>query len=309
MNNALIEYPHPVLNADNNDFIDSYFAIEFTDEREDDKYIIVSLKVIVDCNGITEMINNKDLKVLAKVCCKKTSYRCVQEINLSKECEIRIPKDGVSDNVIVQGVIISNKNSVHYKLNEFNQRYFGEESFLLKKGDIVACSGEINIKLDIEFEKNLPSIVLVTFSEKIKELTINYAKVNEPKDQYKDYITIILPKEEFDEYEELRNKKIYKNNVSRILEASLIMPAVLEGISKLRYEETVESDSNDSCYNGTVWANSIYEALRKIGIEEISQSIYTDYELANKLLGNVEGDSINSMIKRMKDWTTLRMEE
>ena len=138
-----------------------------------------------------------------------------------------------------------------------------------------------------------------------------YAKDNEKNDDYQNYITIVLPSNEFQIYGDLRKKRRFKASIARFLQASLIMPALVEGISKLRMEDREEADEeDDGRYHGTIWADSICEMLRKNhGIEDLNDCQYSDYELANKLLGNVELESLNNLLKKTQEWSTIRQED
>lgn len=165
------------------------------------------------------------------------------------------------------------------------------------------------LKLNTVLEKNVPSIVLVSTAKDVKELRIKFAKTDEENEKYRDYITVWLPESEFLLYEKLRKRKMFKASMARFLQASVILPAITEGIAKIRMEESIEPEPGEATYKGTIWADSICEALKNIGIEGLIDNTDSDYELANKLLGNVTGDSLDNLMRKMKDWSTLRQED
>ena len=82
-----------------------------------------------------------------------------------------------------------------------------------------------------------------------------------------------------------------------------------EAIALLRKEELIEADEDEPHYKGTVWADSIMQALANLGVEELATCNRSDFELANLLLGNVVGDSISNLMQKLTDWSTIRQED
>ena len=97
--------------------------------------------------------------------------------------------------------------------------------------------------------------------------------------------------------------------VERFLQSSLVLPAITEALSLLRREEMLEKGELDRHYMGTIWADSLYAALARMGFESLADQSSSDYELANKLLGNVEGDSLINLEQRLTEWSTIRDED
>ena len=58
-----------------------------------------------------------------------------------------------------------------------------------------------------------------------------------------------------------------------------------------------------------MWAESIKAALINLGIDDLSASTESDFSIANRLLGNVVGDSINNLMQKMIEWSTIRQED
>ncbi len=310
MKNNLIEYPHPVLSPEGRDFVDSSFSVELTEQSDEDKSLRFCFKCLIECDPVLDMISDGTLNLLFKIACPRTSYRVVKSVKSLEHAEIEVPKEKVCDTVFLQPLIVASRNGIDYKLNMFNQNYFGNQSFTLKKGDIVAYAPEVIVKLDTVLEKNIPSIILVSTSPDIKELKVVHAKDDEENEKYQNYITIWLPQEDYLVYEKMRKRKSFKTGIARFLQAAVILPALTEGISKLRLEDREEPEPGEGRYHGTIWADSVCEALRiNCGIEDLNDCQYSDFELANKLLGNVESDALDNLLKKLQDWSTLRQED
>lgn len=67
----------------------------------------------------------------------------------------------------------------------------------------------------------------------------------------------------------------------------------------MRAEELIVNGDGEPLtdFKGTVWADSIYAALTKYGITDLSANPMSDYEIANLLLGNVTSDSISNLMQ------------
>ena len=206
-------------------------------------------------------------------------------------------------------MIVATQDFDNYKLDEFNNDYFEGASFRIRKGAVIANEPGLKIKLSTILEKNVSSIVQVTGSPSVTEMKVNYASVEEEDPALTNYIVITLPDNEYKNYAKLRTKKHLKNGVERFLQSSIILPAVTEAIALLRKEELIEVDEDEPHYKGTVWADSIMQALVNLGVEELATCNRSDFELANLLLGNVVGDSISNLMQKLTDWSTIRQED
>ena len=232
-------------------------------------------------------------------------------MNLDSTVIIDIPKKLVADVLDLQAMIVANYDFNTYELTEFNKDYFGESKFNLRKGDVIANEPGLKIKLDTVLEKNMAGVVLVAVDPTISEMKVNYATIKEENPKLTEYIIISLPDAEYTNYAKLRTKKHLKNGVERFLQSSLILPAITEAIGILRREEyAIENyDGEEILYKGTIWADSILKALTNLGIDDLANCKNSDFELANKILGNVASDSISNLMQKMTEWSTIRQED
>lgn len=313
MRNKAIEYPHPVLNEYTNDFQDSEFSIEVVNHSDNGNSLTIEIGCILKCEGIIKMITEGIAKIVLRLTCFRTSYRALFDLKSDSTTIINIPKKLVTDVLDLQAMIVANCDYDTYGLSEFNQNYFGTQQFRLRKGYVIANEPGIKIKLDTVLEKNMAGVVLVAVDPAISEMKVNYATVNEENPKLTDYIVIMLPDSEYTNYAKLRTKKHLKNGIERFLQSSLILPAITGAIAKLRMEEYIianyDYDEDEIVYKGTVWADSISKAILNLGIDDLANCKESDFELANKILGNVAGDSINNLMQKMTDWSTIRQED
>lgn len=310
MRNQIVEYPHPVLTEYTGDFIDSSFSIEVTNHSDNGSELVFEVLCSLKCDGMEDLINKQLASVVLRVMCFRTSFRKPYKLTLNEPTQISIPKNLVTDVIDFQAIVVINQNSADYQLEEFNKKYFGESSFKLRKGDVLANEAGIKIKLNSVLEKNAAGVVLVRGSKNTRSMTAHFASLEDENPDLTNYIYVTLPDAEFVSYGTLMKKKMYKREIERFLQASVVLPAITEGISKIRNEQMLEPDDIEKHYIGTIWADSILDALyKKTGIDDLSSSDRSDLELANILLGNVEGDSLNNLFQKIKEWSTIRQED
>lgn len=308
MKRNTIDYPHPVLNEYSKDYVDSMFSIEPRLDSEDGPTINIQVTCTLDCKGLSKMIDAGDAKALVRLTCPRTSLRKTFDLNYKGSTSIRIEKSLVADTIDLQAMIVAIKPIDEFRLPEFNTDYFGTGSVPIRKGDVLANEPGIKIKLNTVLEKNAAGIVLIQRGGNIPSMRAHYASLEDQDSNLADYITIMLPDADYENYFKLRNKKSLKTSIDRFLQASLLLPAITEAIGKLQTEELEIDENGDpvSGYKGTIWADSIYAQLAKLGIASVSDvPNMSNYELANLLLGNVTSDSINNLIQKTTDLTTI----
>ena len=313
MRNKVIEYPHPVLNEYSNDFKDSEFSIELGNHSDNGNSLTIEIGCVLKCEGLRKMITDGIARIVLRITCYRTSYRVIYNLNLDSTVIMDIPKKLVADVLDLQAMIVANYDFNTYELSEFNKDYFGESKFNLRKGDVIANEPGLKIKLDTVLEKNMAGVVLVAVDPTISEMKVNYATIKEENPKLTNYIVISLPDAEYTNYAKLRTKKHLKNGVERFLQSSLILPAITEAIGRLRMEEYMvenfDEEDYEILYKGTIWADSILKALVNLGIDDLANCKNSDFELANKILGNVASDSISNLMQKMTEWSTIRQED
>ena len=263
MRNQIVEYPHPVLTEYTSDFIDSKFSIEVTNHSDNGSELIFEVLCTLQCDSIEKLINKQLASVLLRVICFRTSFRKPYLLNLNEPTQISIPKSLVTDFIEFQAIIVINQNTTDYQLEEFNKKYFGESSFKLRKGDVLANEAGVKIKLNSVLEKNAAGVVLVRGSNTAQNMSVHFASLEDEDPDMTNYIYITLPDAEFVSYGTLMKKRMYKREIERFLQASVVLPAITEGISKIRNEQMLEPEDIEKHYIGTIWADSILDALYK----------------------------------------------
>lgn len=312
MRNKAIEYPHPVLNEYTGDYPGSRFAIEVLSHKDDGSEITIEVESQINCDGLVQTINSGDAKVILRLTCYRTSLRKMYDLNFSGSTVIRISKRNVADSIDLQAMIVAARDLNNFRLSEFNSNYFGDMEFKIRKGDVLANEPGIKIKLNTILEKNMSGIVQVRGDKNADVMSVNFAEITEGNPALTDYIVITLPDDDYKIYATMMKSKYLKKDVERFIQASVILPAITEAVGKLRAEETTVGEDGEPVtqFKGTVWADSIYAALAKKEIGDLSENHHmSDYEIANILLGDVVRDSLNNLKQKMEEWSTIREED
>lgn len=311
MRNKAIEYPHPVLNEYTRDYLNSRFAIDVLSHTDNGSEIVIEIECQIDCDGLVQTIASGDAKAVLRLTCYRTSLREMYELNPNGSTVIHIAKKNVTDSIDLQAMIVATRELNKFRLPEFNSDYFGSFEFKIRKGDVLANEPGIKIKLNTILEKNMAGIVQVRGDRNATNMNVHFAEITEERPDLTDYIVITFPDMDYKNYARMMTKKHLKNGVERFVQASLIFPAITEAVGKLRTEETTVGDDGNTVthYKGTVWADSIYDALIRHGITDLSENQMSDYEIANILLGNVTSDSISNLMQKLTEWSTIREED
>ena len=288
----------------------SIFALDVLSHTDTGSDLVLELECQLQCDGLMKLIASGDAKTVLRLTCYRTSYRDTFDLNPSSSTIIRIEKEKVSGSLDLQAMVVATKEIRGFKLPELNQDFFANAEFSIRKGDVLANEPGITVKLNTTLEKNMAGIVLVRGNQRATTMSVSYAETTTEDPESSDYIYITLPDMDYKNYARLMNKRHLKNGVERFVQASIILPAITEAVSRLRTEKMFDDDDEQATHHkGTVWADSVYAALAGFGITELSSCTQSDYELANLLLGNVTSDSISNLMQKLTEWSTIREED
>lgn len=304
------DFPRPVLSDFSKDFVDCSFSLKLNDHNDNGDTIQLFLECGLKSEGLKALLDSGSANAIVRVTCFRTSFRRSYKVEPDYTLTIELKKKEVVDLIDVQGMIVAAKDIPEYVLKEFNHEYFGETVFSLRKGDVLATEPGFKIQLNSILEKDAAGIVQIRVANNITSLRAHYASTEEEDPSLTNYIYIDLPDKEYVSYAKLRTKKHMKNGIERFLQASIVLPAITEGISKIRMEENLREEDIEEHYKGTTWADSIIAAVqREYSVDTITETGKTDFEIANCILGGIVGDSINNLCQKMEEWSTIRQED
>ena len=307
MRNKGIDFPHPVLNEYTSDYLESAFSIEVLSQSDNGADLVIEIDCTLKSDGLLALLNSDKARAILRIMCHRTSYRRSVSIKVNDKTLITIPKSRIVDKFSMQAMIVANEELTNFSLAEFNPDLFANTVFSLRKGDVLADEPGIWVRLDTLVEPNVGGIVQVKCGEPNSPIKANFPQETDESLETSGYIYITLPEELYKTYHKLSHKKYLKTGVERFLQASVVLPALVEGVSRLRFEESTEDSGTQ--YRHTIWGESIYAGLAKRGITSLDGEPKSDYELANLLLGDVISDSISNLMTKASDWSKAQWED
>lgn len=310
MRNKNVQFPHPLLSEHSRDILDSSFGFTITNFVDEGYAFNLSIETTLACPGLQKLYEVGKVKALVRLECKVTSYRRIFDIDLNGITDIRVEKSRLAETFELEPWVVATEDINTYKLDEFNKNYFGNFSFQIKKGNALATADGININLQSIAEQNMSGIVNVTYDEQLERPRIYCPKNNESDTALSDYITVILPKEQFCLYRELKEGIYQKHRLNSILLTMIVLPAVSKGIAILKKEMQCIGSISESEYRDTVWAESILSALKSKNIDLEScdeDGDESSYDLANMVFSDVVGRALTELASKMEELDNTTM--
>ncbi|MBD5086420.1 MAG: hypothetical protein HDT32_03570 [Clostridiales bacterium] len=287
-----IDYPNPVLSIEGDDYNDGCsFDISFKEEDiiVDENNICINAKCELKCNGLSELIRQGKAAIVVLIYSSAASYRRAFEFNATESAEltkvIKIPKFDVKRNIEFCGYILAKEDIKSFRCDgEFNDIYFREISFTVRKADVLAQGQMRTIPIDdSELEKPISSI----FS--IRKNTHSEAEIEANFDIDEKIVVYLSERlnQLFYDIKDFNNGALH-----RYLNGIVVYPVLVEGIAKI-YEHY---QNDDSGYSEKRWFKAIEYKLQGMGVnleEGFDDRSYV--ELADKLLGGIAYDGLISM--------------
>lgn len=288
---TVIDYPNPVLSSERDDYIEGCtFDIGF-DESEivvNDKYIQICARYELESANLCELIAEGKASIVVLIN-SSSFYRKIFVFEKGQtEKLIEIPKFDVKNRIEFCGYILANESIDNFDgEGEFNDLYFKNVSFSVKRADVLAKGITRIIPVDdSELEKPISSIfTIIQNSESAVDVETDFYTSDNEK--------III------KLSDRLNRLYYKmkdfNNGSlrRYLNGIIVYPVLVEAISKIcDYYRGREADD----YSDKRWFRVIVRKLNDLNINiENDYDSHSYTELADKLLGGIAFDGLTSV--------------
>lgn len=270
MRNSKWSFPYPILTKGRNDYSSGSFSLVEGEHSTDNSHFTFHFSYNLECSGLAQYIADGHADIMLFVESSLTRYRNRFYFDKTTHvAEAKIIKDDLAGRVSFTAYIIA-YGDPEFKLPEFNQDYYQDVSFDIRKGDILAESETISIPIDdTELLKPVSSIF------NIGQTAIEEQGVQVQYDDHK--IQIRLPQETYKQYDGLRRKY---PQLRRALSAIITLPALVEAIDMIDDEDFAECRWNLS--------------LRKKGSDNGINFNEEDntFRNANHVYGNIVSDAI-----------------
>lgn len=153
------EFPNPVLALGRDDYIDScqfFTAFESENVRVTADNIVIPIAYTLICKGLKNLVEAEKAIVIISVKSSAASFSKLYRFPTnSTSMELHIPKYNVVKRIEVTGYIIAAAPINQFRCDgEFNDLYFSDSTFEIRKGDILARENSRIIYIDdSELEK------------------------------------------------------------------------------------------------------------------------------------------------------------
>lgn len=279
-----LEFTYPVLSDANNDYVDSYFYVEYELEEKGFQNKDLVVTIILKDEIIENMIEYNEAKIVLHVECPNTSYRKLYSVNKhNRVIKINIDKNRMREKVEVNVFIILNKDKYEYYNPKFNEEIFGKDYVVynLDRGAILATTYTQSIKIESDnedFEK-ISSIINVGQSKD------NFMEVNLDND----VLLVTLPKDEYKNYVMLSDM-VYQN----IVMTSVIYPALVYVL------DAMGDESRRGAFLDKDWYRVIEQKLllKEIYVEDINEK-HSSLKLAQMILESPLERALESLVEEL----------
>jgi len=266
-------FPHPVLNL--GDDIDGDFGVKLQ-VQADKEYITISPTYHLRNAGIEKLIDEKEAAFVLQVYCRGTMFRKSYLAYESVPDPVKIQSVKLNHQVEADFFVCATKEIHEYRNENFTED-FGDYSFAIEPGDILAIggSGKFYANKSPEELKAISSFMDIDTSGKKNKPFYNLYDGRK--------ITILLSQEDYNMYQKVMRNSYYINT----LHSTIVLPALAEAI---RFLESEDSDM----YSDNMW----YELLTDLKNEfyEIDPLV-----TAQKILELPVNRSFISLVKLMDE--------
>lgn len=228
-------FTYPVLAEGRDDYKTCKFSAEMK-RSPDANNLVLEITFSTDCAEIKKLIADGDAEYLLHVECPTTLYR--ESFNRSSEnLSCKIPLSLLKENVYCVAFIVLRRDIKNFRCKDWNAD-FEWLSFDLQKGSVLAYQNLPSLKIpdDPRIFKNVASIFVI------------YKRVAESEpfeiDLSKDKIKIGLNAKDYAAYVKYRSNP----NMQPILNAMIILPALVYVFAELQAYDDLEEDYGDKAW-------------------------------------------------------------
>lgn len=213
-------WPHPVLDAQTEDYPNCAFQVTFDVEQTKVDYK-VRATFDLGCDSLEESIREQDAQYILHVSCVRTAYRQVFPTSTSA-LEISIPEHELRDTFTVSPYIVSTKEH-RLRSGELSPTFEGL-TFSVGPGVVLAAAPSVDFFAEKVFDelKNISAIFQVIKHPDAKSNAVEYDLTGHK-------ITIVLPQRSYDDYRIFRSRKPYRE----MFVCSLVLPGLMTALDAL----------------------------------------------------------------------------
>lgn len=268
-------FPYPVLkNVPHQDFEESFFKVEFEQEKVDDKHKLLfsNLQYITNNDQFRKLINSGKVSVYAHFECSNTLYRKLIQLH-SEPVDFHIDKKELSGKLYITAFAVANEYLNDYYDNDFVEDY-NDAHFQIDKYDILGFDDGYSIDVIHDIEKD----------DKISSIFIVIPKIDNENDAAEYFyqgnkIIIKLPQLSYNQYDRLK----YINRYQNLFFSLFAIPILAMSLNDIKQ---TPFDDLEIQYK---WFISVKNAYKKLFSEELNEESFESldcYKFSQKIFDN-----------------------
>lgn len=207
--------------------------------------------------------------------CTSTKYRNLVS-SFEEAFSFNLDAHEVDGRIEVCSFILAHEDLSSYRNQSFHRDY-GDTSFKVKKGEVLAVAREqtIDIEKKIDPLRKFPSIFIVTHAQSPDAPGVDVDLSN-------DKISIILSADNFEIFKKLRQNQAYQPVIS----AMIVVPALVLALETIKTMNTSDAQFGD--FEERKWFRVIEKRLNDFGINVRTPNSFLDtsIQIANKMVGD-----------------------
>ena len=217
-----LAYPYPVLTAYSDDVLPALVTqnVQVGEMQVINNDYVLPLTLILEDQQLLQLIAEGKAEYMFDVNCPASLYRrCINSNH--HEVNIVFPFKRVSGVAKIRPYVIA-KTAFTYQNPAFHPDY-GNESFEIEKGDVLAIFNVITYDFEIDYNqlKAFSSIMFIRKADDENEKDIRYL-MDEPK------IVIILPIDKFNQYNQFKSDPHYTAAVHASLAQNALLAVLMQ---------------------------------------------------------------------------------
>ena len=243
-----IPFPYPVLG--NNGDIDGSFDVTIIIDFSIVGFYTLNCDFKLNNEYFENLIKTQKAIYMVEIECGATNYRHTFSTTDKTMC-IDIPDDYVRGRVDVKIYICALKDIPEYKPTGMDTDIYGDDSFEIKSGEIIAIHPSTSFLADPKYDSlNAPVrsfIKLKKSATQAKEMFVNYGM---------EFIEIELPEEDYKLYRDIHASS------PALIHSCVVFPVLVDVLHEMKKE--------DNAYSGAVWLDRITQICqdRQIDVDD-----------------------------------------
>lgn len=262
-------FPYPVLSPFSDDYVSASFIGE-VHAAKDFNEIVFHLQAVLDNDELQGLIDKDKAEFVFHIECPQTSYRTILRTREPENFK-RVAESKLNGKVSVCSFIVAKENLDNYHNDHFNPDY-GNMSFNIEKGRILAIGGQTNVEIIKEVDEltKIPSIFSILRRDTDENIGMQ-VDINGEK------IKLWLSNEDFYNY----TATVKMPALQPVFHSMFIMPALI-----YTFEILKNAGSGIDEYESYRWFQALEKIFAGSNMSFNSETLENipSYELAQKIL-------------------------